>query len=533
MSEDISNAPSLKTQSAWLLTAKLIGYFFAFLLPFLVVRVLSQEQVGTYRLIFQVIVDTAGILPLGFSLSVYYFLSRSPENRARTILNILLFNFVMGGIAFAILFFYPQILGTVLQSEEMTRLAPKAGIVIWLWIFGLFLEIVAVANQEPKVATTFIILSQFTKTLFMTTAVVVFGTVDAILVAAMVQAGLQISILLWYLSSRFPRFWNSFKSKFFKRQLVYALPFGFAGVLWILQSNIHNYFVGASFGEAQYAIYAIGCFEFPLITMLYESISSVMIPRMSKLQSAGETKKIIETAISAMNKVALTFLPIFAFLMILATPLFITLFTEKYVESVPIFRINILLLPVYILLLDPIARAYEEVGRFLLKFRAVLLAAIVVALWFGVQYFDLRGMIAIVVASVVVERIVTFLKLRSILDLRLEHVHLLKTIGKTAVATIISAAILLAFYLLTRDTLYPYLVETSRGLLEPIGLGKIVTFIGGSAYLGVCLLLFAPSYYFIANAFGLIADDEKEMVKSALKKPWKLLTGLLKKGRLP
>ncbi len=516
MSEPAKKNPSLKSQSVWLLSAKIVGYFFAFLLPLLVVRVFTKEQVGVYRLIFQVIVDVAGILPVGFSLSVYYFLSRSSENRSRAILNILLFNLVMGGIACLTLFFFPQILGNILQSDEMTRLAPKAGFVIWLWIFGMFLEVVAIANQEPKVATVFIIFSQFTKSLFMACAVLIFETIDAMLYAAMVQASLQIVILVWYLNSRFPRFWTSFERSFFQRQLVYALPFGFAGVLWILQSSIHNYFVGANFGEARYAIYAYGCFEFPLIAMLYESISSVLIPRMSELQSRGETKRIIETAISAMNKVALTFLPIFAFLMILATPLYITLFTEDFLESVPIFRINILLLPVYILLLDPIARAFEEVGRFLLKFRAFLIVGIVAALWFGVQYFDLRGMIAIVVLSIVFERIVLFIKLRKVLGLGFEHLYLLKTIGKTIGATAISAFILLVFYWYSIGTLYPLTIALAKQLLSSVGIYGLSGLFGGSLYLGLCLLVFAPTYYFFANLTGVIDEDEKAGIRSVI-----------------
>ncbi|MEZ5346270.1 MAG: oligosaccharide flippase family protein [Pyrinomonadaceae bacterium] len=526
MSEQEQNIPSLKSQSAWLLFAKVVGYFFAFLLPLLVVRFFTLEQVGTYRFIFQVIMDLVGILPLGVSMSVYYYLSREKEDRPRTIINILLFNFAAGAAACAVLFFFPQILGLISNNEEIIRLAPKAGIVVWLWIFGIFLEVVAVANREPKIATTFIILSQFTKTLFMTCAVVIFTTVDSILYAAMVQAALQIVILLWYLNSRFPKYWTTFQPAFFKRHLVYALPFGFAGVLWIMQSNIHNYFVEARFSPSQYAIYAYGCFEFPLITMLYESISSVLIPRMSELQSRGETAKIIETAVSAMNKIALTFLPIFAFLMILAAPLFITLFTEKFLESVPIFKINILLLPLYVVMLDPIARAYEEVGRFLLKFRAFLLIGIIGALWFGIQNFDLRGMIGIVVASIVFERIVTFIKIRKLLDLKFEHVYRLKTIGKIAAATTIAAAVLFVFYWVTKDTLFPYCLAQSRSIMTSIGIGRFGGFFGGSVYLGICALIFGPVYYFTANAFSVIDDDEKEFLRKVLRQPFDLAARL-------
>lgn len=522
MSEQEQNIPSLKSQSAWLLFAKVIGYFFAFLLPLLVVRFFTLEQVGTYRFIFQVIMDLVGILPLGVSMSVYYFLSRAKEDRPRTIINILLFNFFVGGIACVTLFLFPQVLGLISDNEEITRLAPKAGIVVWLWIFGIFLEVVAVANREPKVATAFIILSQFTKTLFMTCAVVFFATVDSILYAAMVQAALQIVILLWYLSSRFPRYWTSFQTSFFKKHLVYALPFGFAGVLWIMQSNIHNYFVEAKFSTSQYAIYAYGCFEFPLITMLYESISSVLIPRMSELQSRGETAKIIDTAISAMNKIALTFLPIFAFLMIVATPLFITLFTDKFLESVPIFRINILLLPLYVVMIDPIARAYEEVGKFLLKFRAILLVGIIGALWFGIQNFDLRGMIGIVVASIVFERILTFIKIRKLLDLKFEQIYQLKTIGKIIIATILAAAVLFVFYWFTKDSLFPYCLVQSKIIMTSIGIEKFAGFFGGSVYLGICVFIFGPVYYLAANSFGVIDDEEKEFIKMILRQPFDL-----------
>ena len=110
--------------------------------------------------------NAAAILPIGFSMSAYYFLTREKEKRSAAIFNILLFNFTVGGMACLTLFFFPQFLGNAFQSAEMTRLAPKIGVVIWIWIFSTFLETVAVANQETKLATVFIIFAQFTQNLF-------------------------------------------------------------------------------------------------------------------------------------------------------------------------------------------------------------------------------------------------------------------------------------------------------------------------------------------------------------------------------
>ena len=103
------------------MAAKVVAFGFSFVLPLLIVRVLTQEAVGHYREAFQVITNAVIILPLGFSMSAYYFLAReTDERRAAAILNILIFNFVVGGLACLTLFLFPQIIGNVFQSEEMT-----------------------------------------------------------------------------------------------------------------------------------------------------------------------------------------------------------------------------------------------------------------------------------------------------------------------------------------------------------------------------------------------------------------------------
>src|ERR1041384_779567 len=101
--------PSLKSRSAWLLFAKVVGFGFASLLPILIVRYLTQDKVGLYREAFQVIMNAVTILPLGFSMSAFYFLSRETERRAASIINILIFNFFVGGLACLALFLFPQL----------------------------------------------------------------------------------------------------------------------------------------------------------------------------------------------------------------------------------------------------------------------------------------------------------------------------------------------------------------------------------------------------------------------------------------
>lgn len=509
--EEIAKTPSLKSQSAWLLFAKTVGFAFSFLLPLLVVRFLTQENVGTYRQAFQVIVNANGILPLGVAISAYYFLSREVEKRASAVFNILIFNFVMGGLACAALTFYPQILGNIFHNDELTRLAPRIGIVIWLWVFSSFLETVAVANQEARTATAFIILAQFTKTLLMTAAVILFASVEAFIYAAMIQAAVQTVVLLVYLNSRFPQFWTTFDFRFFREQLIYALPFGFAGLLWTLQTDIHNYFVGYRFSAADYAIYAYGCFQIPLIAMISESVTSVLIPRMSRLQAENDKREMIRLTVRAMQKLAFFYFPIYVFLLITAQTFIVTLFTRNYEQSVPIFLINITLLPFYIWVVDPIVRAYQELGRFLLILRVFIFTALVAALCFGIQNFDLRGMITIVVVAVLVEKFISSVAVLRKLEVKTADIYLLKDVFKTAVCALLAGILTFFFYRAASDQIAAFGAETAQNIFGFSKTGAI-DFVSGALVLAACLTIFAPVYLLAANFFGIIDEEEKSVV---------------------
>ena len=516
MGKAVCKEDSLNIQSAWILSAKIIGFGLNILLPLLTVRYLMQEQVGVYRQVFLVVVNAVSLLPLGFSMSAFYFLNREPEKRSSTIFHILLFNFVMGGLAFLTLFFFPQLLGNIFRNPEITRLAPLAGVVIWLWIFSSFLEIVALANQETRLATFFIILAQFTKLLLMAGAVILFATVEAFIYAAIVQGALQAIILLWYLRRRFSFFWRSFDWKFFREQLTYALPFGLAALLYTSQTDIHNYFVSYRFGPAEFAIYSQGCFDIPLIAILYESISAVVIPRMSQLQAQGKKREMLMITVDAMQKLALVYFPLFFFMMIVADEFITTLFTKNYVASIPIFRINLLLLPFFCLMVDPIGRAFPEVGRYLLKVRVVLFAILLLALWIGIYNFNLLGMIGIVVFAIMIEKVASVWKALKMLDAQRNDVYLMRNVGRTALAAALSGAVLLGFYLLLKGFLMELCLEFSRNILVLIHFEKATDFFGGISFLGICFIFYVPIYLFLANFFGAVADKDKESIANSL-----------------
>ena len=436
--------PSLTTQAFWLLTAKVLGYAFTFIVPLLLVRVLSLVEFGLYKQTFLVIATAQSVLPLGVGLSAFYFLARERERQPSIVLNILLFNLLTGGTAWLLLASQPQILTRLLGNDQLVPYAPLIGLVIFLWVLSSFLEIVATAHQEVRYSTMFIVAAQLTRGVAMVAATLWFASIRALLYAALLQGIVQAIVMLWYLRSRFGAFWRRFDRGLLWTQLAYAMPFGLAGLIYTLQIDLHKYFVAHAFGAGTFAIYAVGCFQLPLTALLRDSVGSVMVSRVTLLQQQEGRTEIASLIVRVMRKLALVYLPLYAFLVVTGREFIVALFTARFLESWPIFLVNLTLLPLAILVNDPVLRAYPEHRHFLLKIRLVLLAVLVVAVQAGIARFGMLGAITAVVTTVVVERVIITWRVARILHVGRADLHPLVDVVRIGAAAASAAVIVVA-----------------------------------------------------------------------------------------
>ena len=437
-------APSLTVRALWLLVAKILAFAFGLALPLLLVRRLSQAEFGLYKQAFLIVGTALALLPLGFQMSAFYFLPRETERQGQIILNILLFHLLMAAVGSLILLLFPELLAAIFITSELIHYSPLIAAVIFFWVFSSYLEVVSLAHQEARLSTIFIISSQLTKTFFLLLAAALFGSVRSLIYAALIQGILQTVILLIYLRSRFPQFWSRFDFAVLRMQLSYALPFGFAGLLFTLQMDLPNYFVSNQFDPATYAIYAIGCFNIPLVGMLSESVGAVMIPRASVLQKHGQHREIVALTARVIRKLAFIFFPMYAFLIVMGREFLTALFTDQYSPSWPIFAINLTMLPLGIFVSDPIMRAYAEHRQFLPKLYFVLAVLLSVGLWIGTSRFGLIWVVSVVVGVNIIGRVATWIKVAGILRIRWGDAMLLKDVGKLAIAAGV-ASIITAF----------------------------------------------------------------------------------------
>jgi len=488
---------SLTVQALWLLVAKTLGFLFAFVLPILLTRTLSQNEYGLFKQVFLIVTSAVSLLPFGFGLSAYYYLPREKDARQRgqVVFNILLFNGIVGFAACLLLILWPGLIAQIFRDPSIPSYAASVGAVILLWMFSSFLEIAAIANQELRLATVFIVFGQLTRTALLIAAAVVFDSVRALIYAAIIHGVLQCLVLLWYVSSRFPQFWRSFDWELTRRQVAYAVPFGLAGLLYTVQTDLHNYFVSNRFSTSAFAIYSIGVAQLPLVGLLHESVSAVIIPRASYLQKHGEPKEIVALVANAVRKLAAFYLPLFAVLMVIGREFLTVMFTSAYAASWPIFAVNLLMLPISLIEVDAVVRAYEQYRYFLVKLQIIMSILMVFALWFGIVRFGLVGAISAVVLINLLLRVVLAVKFGSILGVARRDLLLFKDVWKLALAAAVAAFVALLV----------------RSLVFGAG-GRPFT------VLVICSAAFGLTYVVLVVLLRVLTQDEREKLKHGIER---------------
>ena len=433
---------SLTMQAMWMMAAKTLAFAFNFALPLLLVRQLTMSEFGLYKQVFLIVNAAIMMLPLGFAMNAFYFWPRVPGRRDALVLNILLFYLLVTGLAGLGLIGWPELLANVFHGPELVAHGKSIGLVVLLWGVSSYLDIVAIANGETRLAAVLIVTLQLTKAMVLLAAALWSASVGGLIEAAAIHGVLQVGVLLAYLGSRFGRFWRRFDGALLRAQLAYALPHGLAAWLYWIHRDLHEYLVAHRFDTATYAIYAVGCLQLPLLGILRESVGSVAIPRVSQLQSEGRSHDILALTAGIMRKLAAVYFPLCAILLVVRSELITLFFTDAYLASTSIFAMNLALVPLATVsgAVDPVIRAYAPCRFFLLKLRLALVGLTLTGLYFGMTHFGLLGAVAVVVVISLLENFALAVKVSRILGMRRRDLALFKDLPRLAFAAAVAAA---------------------------------------------------------------------------------------------
>jgi O-antigen/teichoic acid export membrane protein len=188
----------------------------------------------------------------------------------------------------------------------------------------------------------------------------------------------------------------------FREQVKYALPFGAAMLLAMPQQQFHQYVVAVATNPAVFAIYAVGCFNLPIVDLLYSPTSELLMYRIGELERLGRpAREAADSFREASGKLAYAFLPIAAGLFAIAPSFLSLLYTERFAEAAPIFRIALIVVVLACVPVDGVLRAKAKTRTLLVSY--VAKAAVTVPAVLGL--FQLLGPIGAMAGFAVTEAV--------------------------------------------------------------------------------------------------------------------------------
>jgi O-antigen/teichoic acid export membrane protein len=411
---------SLSRSAIVLVAGRSVGFVASFAIPVVLARVFEPAEFGTYKQLFLVFATLYGIAQLGMAESLYYFVPRKAEEAGRYVCNALVTLALAGAACIALLAVMRHGVAAWLTNGQLADHLFLLGLLLALMLVATAFEIVMIARKQHMRAALTYATSDIARTLLFTIPALGFGSVRGVLVGAALFAALRVVAMLVYL-------WREFGSdlhldvSLWRYQLAYALPFALAVGIEVLQINFHQYVVAASFDAVTFAIYAVGCLQIPLVDLVMTSTVNVMMVKMAEDAKDGRADAALALWHDTICRLAFIIFPLAVFLLLSAHNVIVTLFTTRYVASVPIFMVWTLTILPAAFAVDGVLRVYAQT-RFLLAMNVLRLAMVAGLISWFLSTFGLSGAVLVTLIATSLVKVLGVIRMSSVLRVPLGRI---------------------------------------------------------------------------------------------------------------
>lgn len=320
-------------------------------LTMLLSRVLTQSEYGVYRQAILYYTAVGGGLALGIPSSLMYFVPSSP-GQSRAILAdslgiTLLAGVLFGSFCIAVSWVFPE--------NRLSFLLPWVALYgISNLVLGLYPQFFLSQDRQWSVLA-FVGSLRFAVLLVVAVAICFNDSARQVLVwqtVALLVAGIVAIAFMWRESAG-----TVSAGKFCRPILAYAVPCALASMLEGFAKSIDMVLVASMCSAREYAIFANGAFEVPMLGVLTGAATAVLLPSLVRHFQAGNRPAAFEIWQSIARRAMVYIFPIFALMYTFAPELMSLLFSEKYESSSSVFRWYLLLLPARIVVFGAVFQA--------------------------------------------------------------------------------------------------------------------------------------------------------------------------------
>ena len=316
--------------------ARLLNQGLILISPMILVRLLTVEDFGRYREFVLYATLLIGIAGFGINSSLLRFVPESPDGGRRFVNQTAALTFassflIVGGAL---------LLDTILVGALLGDYGIQVAIYVLLFVNLDFWEFLWLSEKRSFAVLGYTTVRLIARIAVVTTTAALTRDVMAIVwsLVALESVRLLISAAGWRVRSQRAQPQGEYR---WRDQLQFCLPFGGALVLVVINKSLGGLFVAKLLGPIALAHYSIGVYVQPVITVLRNSLSDVLLPELvAKGRDTLEDKMALWRRSTVVAAIALIGAGVV--LARFAEPLIRTFFSEKYLPAVAIFQLYLL-----------------------------------------------------------------------------------------------------------------------------------------------------------------------------------------------
>jgi O-antigen/teichoic acid export membrane protein len=441
---DKSKKLSLTQQSQILILGQALAFSFNFLVPVVVVRFFDVSQYGVYKQLFLVIMTLTLILPFGIVESLYYFIPRNRLADRQYIMYTLSFLIIAGLLYLLCMLVFGRSIFDLLNLSHLYQYTVPLSLFIIFMSISLPFEKLLIIQERVTLSSLITVISEILKGICIISATVMTGDLKIVLYALVLFSAGRIIVFNFYLlRNHLFLSIKKFDISRIKGQIRYSFPFGLAVIVATIRRFLHQYFISFLFSTRDFAIYAVGSFQLPMMNVIYTSVSNVVLIRISEYQKQKMYDKIIKIWINSARKLALIYFPVTVLFIISSREFISTIFTERYLPSIPFFIVTLMQIPFDIFITHSILKAFAET-KFIFKLNLIFLILTTMFIYVFIQLWGMIGASIGTVLSYGLIRVIEILKIRKLTKATLNRLIPVKMLMKILIICFLSGAITLS-----------------------------------------------------------------------------------------
>lgn len=304
--------------------------------PIILVRLLTVEDFGRYREFLVYVTLLISIAGFGINSSLLRFIPNNPQSGWRFVNQAVLMTFTSSVLVTGSTLVLDLLLGGRLIGEYAVWVA----LYVFLFVNLDFWEFLWLAEKRSFAVLGYTTARITARIVVVTTTAALTRDINAIIISlvCLEAVRLAVSAIGWQARARRARILGS---PMWREQLQYCLPFGAALMLVTVNKSMGSLLVAKLLGPVALAHYAIGIYVQPVITVLRNSLSDVLLPEMVSQNRSDQPDRLVlwrrTTVVTAIFLIAAGVV-----LARFAEILVITLFSEKYRPTIAIFQLFLL-----------------------------------------------------------------------------------------------------------------------------------------------------------------------------------------------